>query len=390
MARHKRSSALETRAARLRLTVRRKPYFLLIAPRVGLGYRRNQGPGTWVARGADGHGGYWTKAIGLADDNEDADGNTVLNFWQAQDKAKTVVRGGAATGERPLTVAEALARYETDLLARGSSVGNVRRVKYSLPASLAAKSVALLGARELRLWRDAMVTRGLKPSTADRTARMLKAALSLAARDDPRITNATAWRDGLAKLPDAESPRNAILTDDVVRRIVAAAYRINTSFGLFTEVAAVTGARPSQLSRLDVSDLQDGDAPRLMMPSSRKGRHRRVERRPVPIPMDLAAKLRQVAAGRGGHDALLQRPKGQRWGGYRHYFRRVTADLKLPGVVIYSLRHSSIVRQLLAGVPARVVAAGHDTSLPMLERTYSAHIGEHTDDMVRAALLAVR
>jgi hypothetical protein len=231
MARHKRSSALETRAARLRLAVRRKPYFLLIAPRVGLGYRRNQGPGTWVARGADGHGGYWTKAIGLADDNEDADGGAVLNYWQAQDKAKTVVRGGAASGERPLTVAEALVRYQTDLRARGSSLKNASRI--TLPAALAAKSVALLGARELRLWRDAMVTRGLKASTADRTARMLKAALNLTARDDHRISNAAAWRDGLAKLPDAETPRNAILADDVVRSIVAAAYRLNASFGLF-------------------------------------------------------------------------------------------------------------------------------------------------------------
>ena len=35
----------------------------------------------------------------------------------------------------------------------------------------------------------------------------------------------------------------------------------------------MTGARPSQIARLDVADLQDGrDDPRLMMPSSKKGK----------------------------------------------------------------------------------------------------------------------
>jgi hypothetical protein len=38
---------------------------------------------------------------------------------------------------------------------------------------------------------------------------------------------------------------------------------------------------------------------------------------------------------------------------------------------MYALRHSSIVRQLLAGVPVRIVAAGHDTSVKMIEHTYS-------------------
>ena len=33
---------------------------------------------------------------------------------------------------------------------------------------------------------------------------------------------------------------------------------------------------------------------------------------------------------------------------------------------MYALRHSSIVRQILAGVPIRVVAVNHDTSIAML------------------------
>jgi hypothetical protein len=58
-------------------------------------------------------------------------------------------------------------------------------------------------------------------------------------------------------------------------------------------------------------------------------------------------------------------------------------------VTIYALRHSSIVRQLLAGIPIRVVAVSHDTSAGQIERTYSRHIDDHADALVRRALLAV-
>jgi hypothetical protein len=56
-------------------------------------------------------------------------------------------------------------------------------------------------------------------------------------------------------------------------------------------------------------------------------------------------------------------------------------------VTMYALRHSNIVRQILAGVPIRVVAVNHDTSIAMLERTYSRHIGDHSDALARRALL---
>ena len=53
----------------------------------------------------------------------------------------------------------------------------------------------------------------------------------------------------------------------------------------------------------------------------------------------------------------------------------------------YSLRHSSIVRQILAGTPLRVIADAHDTSTRQIEITYSAHISGHTDALLRRGLL---
>src|SRR6187402_1865442 len=90
MARRVRASTLENRTARLKLEPRKKPYhFTIIAPGIAIGYRRCAGPGRWVLRAADGHGAYWTDAIGLADDHEPADGGAVLTYFQAQDKART-------------------------------------------------------------------------------------------------------------------------------------------------------------------------------------------------------------------------------------------------------------------------------------------------------------
>jgi integrase len=390
VARHRRSSKLETRAARLRLKIRRKPYFLLVAPRVGLGYRRNQGPGSWVARGANGVGGYWLKVFAISDDHEDADGNAVLSFWQAQDKAKELVRGRSG-GTRPVTVAEALDHYAQDLKSRGGHAGNARRVINVVPPTLAAKSVALLAARELRHWRDEMIARGVKASSADRTARMLKAALNLASADDARITNASAWKTGLKRLPEEEPPPNRIITDDTIKKIVAKAYGVDHAFGLMVEVGAVTGARPSQILRLEVRDLNDRDpaVPVLTMPSSRKGRRRSVTRTPLPIPPMLAVNLRKHVEDRNPGQPLILLV-GKRNGQPEIFYAQKWRELGLDtGVTFYCLRHSSIVRQLLANVPTRVVASHHDTSVVVLEHTYSRYIGTVSDALVRGSLIDI-
>jgi hypothetical protein len=95
MARRPRSSQIETRTARLKLPVRRKPFYVACAPGVGVGYRRNKGAGTWSAKVADGHGSHWIKAFGVADDFQDSDGAHVLTYWQALDKARAIARAVA-------------------------------------------------------------------------------------------------------------------------------------------------------------------------------------------------------------------------------------------------------------------------------------------------------
>jgi hypothetical protein len=123
-----------------------------------------------------------------------------------------------------------------------------------------------------------------------------------------------------------------------------------------------------------------------MMPVSRKGRGKKtITHRPVPIPESLAERLK----ARTG--TLLRRPGRESWAktNLPHRFDEAINGVKLsqPRVTIYALRHTSIVRQLLAGVPIRVVAALHDTSVLMIERNYSEYIADHADELARPTLL---
>jgi hypothetical protein len=65
------------------------------ARRVSLLYRRNGKTDCWVipALASDGRSN-WTKAFAEADDYGKADGDTILTFYAAQERAEELARGG--------------------------------------------------------------------------------------------------------------------------------------------------------------------------------------------------------------------------------------------------------------------------------------------------------
>jgi integrase len=400
MARKVSFSALESRSARLRLKIRRRPYSgPSLARGISLMYRRNRTNGSWVLKCSDGHGAYWTRAFGLADDFEDNDGKTVLTFYEAQDAAKRLARGEDGSDTAPITVDGALKDYRRDLEARNANPYNAESPRVHLTKVLLAKPVQLLNAHELKKWRDGLLGK-IAPATVNRVCRCLGAALELARQHDERIQNRQAWEVGLAGLPDAQEARNVILSDDKVREFVTAAYAHDHQLGLLTDTLAITGARPSQAVRLRVEDLRYHPVrPTLMMPKSSKGggRNRSVkktERYSVPITTPLAAKLKAAAKGRVDDAPLLLQSDGKPWDknpgqNYHRQVDKVVTAIGLdPAVVtMYALRHSSIVRMLLQNVPIRLVASLHNTSVAMVEKHYSRFIVEHSDDISRRALL---
>jgi integrase len=391
-----RKFSLETPTARLRLAVRKKPYRHRLGPGRSLGYRRNQREGSWSAIITKADGQETLTKVGAADDFELADGKRILSFAQAADMARRLADGGETESVgQPVTLKSALGVYAADLEGRGAGAYNARWALVHAPASLLNKPIALIDVAEWRRWRDSL-SATLVPASVNRLTRTVTAALNLAAELNPGIVSYP-WRLGLKALSDATLARNVILPDDTVRAIVAGAYAFAEALGLFVDVAAITGARPSQISRLEVGDLHVAEA-KLTMPRSGKGGGRlrsrkKVER--VPLTPSLAARLATSAAGRPPDAPLLILSDDRGWGPvpftyYRKPFREIVTGLGLDPdeVTLYALRHSSIVRQLLLNVPIRIIAATHDTSVAMIERTYSRHIADHSDALSRRGLLA--
>ena len=109
----------------------------------------------------------------------------------------------------------------------------------------------LLGETELRDWRNGLITKGLKLSSANRYGKSLAAALALAAKRDKRITNSSAWKNGLRPLKAKggnNPPRdNYYLPDAAVLAIVRECHVEDADFGALIEVLAGTGVREGQV-----------------------------------------------------------------------------------------------------------------------------------------------
>jgi integrase len=391
MAPRVRSSKLESRSARLRLPRRKKPYSVPIMRGVHLLYRRNKTAGPWMVRVCcDGED--WTRPLGIADDHDEADGVHVLTYWQAQDLARERVRVGKPMSD--LSIKVLIERYRNDLEQRGRSVTNATRVLFHMEGlpRLASKAVnaSSLG-DDLREFRDQLAAKDIKVATVNRTLSVFRAALNAAADRYERITQRP-WRAALRAVSGADTGvRNVILSDADRLKLRGAAYARDAGFGLLIDVLDETGARPSQAARLTADDVRDvvggRRQPCLLMPVSAKGRGRKARTHiPVPITTELADRLKGRSPG-----LLLKRGDGVAWSStnlsdcFNAAMKGVVFD-NPARVTMYALRHTSIVRQLLARVPLRVVAALHDTSVAMIERNYSKFIADVSDEVARAAL----
>ncbi len=378
MARSIYAGQLRNRTSRLKLPARPKPYKLMLAPGIFLAYRRNAGPGTWsVEAGA-------LTRFALADDHEDANGDSVMSYFQAQQHALKMARG--TNGNKPVSIAAALDAYEADLTARGGSKYNAVSVRNHCSPAMLRKVVGLLSSDELRDWHSAMIAKGLKVSSANRIGKSLKAALALAGKRG-RLSNQAAWRDGLKPLrAGTTAPRdNYFLPDAAILAVIRESYADGDDFGTLIDVMAGTGARESQLLKLRPQDILDDEAePRLMVWCSNKGAHREPEQRMLSITPRLAKALRTRALARGQDRPLFDRV----WGtskSFRVVLERLGLDLTLSP---YVMRHSSIIRQIRAGKPLRFIAFDHDTSTGEIERTYARHLNGARGDLSRQGLLA--
>lgn len=438
MARTLKEAPLTTRSARAKLPV--GLHWRGIDPETHLGYRKGTRGGVWLVRWRNGTG-YRQDRLGTADD-ELSEGTLdyTAAVRAARDRVEVARREDrAASAGEVQTVRTAVLAYceERDARFRARGVGNTGRtaatssleryvigreasgnMKARDPAPIADVPLHQLTEAQLIDWRKSLPD-SLKTSSVWHLAATLKAAINAAYRANRATLPATLPGVLTAALvisrtspADGESGarENQILDAATVGRIIAAAQKVDEAgewdgdLYRMIVVLAASGARFSQVARLTVRDVQV-ERSRLMIPPSHKGQGRKPEATPVPIGADVLAALGPAIEGRGKGELLLTRRQMERapgqlkWvaNGRRPWGRaarlvepwaeiRKIAGLE-PDIVPYALRHSSIVRGIRAGLPLRLVAALHDTSVEMIERHYGRWIADGLDDMAARAVV---
>src|SRR5262249_32564367 len=157
-----------------------------------------------------------------ADDYESADNRHVFDFFQAHALARKVARGSEHETAKPLTVRDAVNRYERDLARRGGDIANAKRIHKHLTKALADKVVTLVTEDDLAAWHNSLVGT-MKPASLVRLFKAFKAALNAAARSDRTIRNANVWRHALSGIQGTFGTRNKqVLSDADVHRVITA------------------------------------------------------------------------------------------------------------------------------------------------------------------------
>src|SRR3954453_13629876 len=364
MARTARNASLETRTARLRLPIRRTPYFAKIAKGLRLGYYRGSVAGSWVARCYRGDGVYATEALGIADDTLEADGIKVLDYWQAQEHARAWgerQRLIAAGVVRPGTysVADAVTDYLAEITAEKSPAA-VQGAKYLFNAwilpELGAIQLDKLTTERITRWRNKLATepkrvrtkltatepapratpahegaRRARKASANRILTMLKAALNRAFHGDRALSD-SAWR----KVKPFRKVDEAVvryLSAVQARRLVTAC---PDDIKKMVQAALLTGCRYAELTRLKSSNFNRDSGTLAIRLAKGKIRH-------VVLTDEAEACFAGWTQGKEPSEHIFLRADGKMWGASHQNRPLHEASARAgiaPAINFHILRHS--------------------------------------------------
>jgi integrase len=407
MARTVRNAKLDTRSARAKLPAQKSAYWISISRGFAVGYRKGAKGGMWLAKTVE--GAYRREAtLGPADDALDADGERVLDYAQAQAKARdwlASLHGAAAPG--PYTINRCLDDYITDYKRRGGKA--LDRLEITANAfirpQLGAGDVAALTAATIRKWHLTIAEaparlRGRRTAerqkfreldsddpnavrqrraSANRIFGVLKAALNLAFREGHAQSD-EAWRR-VKPFREASAPKIRYLTHAEAQRLVNAC---EPGSRPLVQAALLTGCRYGELVAFRGSDF-DREAGTVSVRASKAGRSRH-----VVLTEDGVALFERHVAGKLGAALIFPRPDRKPWGRshqqrpLRDACRRAGID---PPASFHILRHTYATHLLQAGAPLPVIAAnlGHaDTR--MTERHYAHLVPSHVAQVIRATM----
>jgi integrase len=399
MARSARNSKLENRTNRLDLK-RKKRHWQAVGKGLALGYRRTgEGYGTWCARLLQTDGRYALKAIGTADDYQNANGVDILDYFQAQEKARqfadTMKRQGGIIG-KALTVSEAADSYMTWYKDHRRAYDETdHTIKAHILPALGDKNIADLTSANIRAWLEKLASRPARlrtrklskrqsyrhaPTTQDekrarrasanRIYNVLKALLNRAFHDN-LVTDDTAWRKvkPFGKVDDA---RIRFLNNaEGVRLVNACALDLKQ----LVNAALLTGARYGELVRMRANDVNVGDARVYISPS--KGSKARY----IPLNSEGVALFESLTIGSKPDDLVFTREDGLAWGKNHHVraLKEACGIAKIaPAISFHKLRHTYGSHLAQAGVDLLTISKllGHaDTRITS---KHYAHLADRT------------
>jgi integrase len=377
MPRTVRERKLDTPAARAKLKPSGKPYWRAIDVGLHLGYRKGLNGGRWVLRRYLGNENYAVETIAIADDHSAADGAGILDFFQAQRKAREVASKSNEPARGPFTVSVAMAAYFARRENEGakSLAGDRGRASRHILTALGDVPVADLTRDMLSKWlaglaekaqdgQDAEAVRQHRAS-ANRVLTILRAALNQAFRDG-KIGTDVAWRT-VKPFRGVDAPRLRYFTQDEVRRLINAA---QGSFRNLVKAALFTGCRYGELTRLRAGDFNP-ESGTVFVGQSKSGKARHV------VLTDEGQRFFEtLTAGRPADTLVLTNASGMVWAP-SHQIRLMAEACSAARITdgsFHILRHTAASHLVMAGVPLNVVAhnLGHSSTL-MTERHY-AHL----------------
>jgi Phage integrase, N-terminal SAM-like domain len=158
MARKIKDSSLDSKAARRKLPPRSKPYWRSVERGLHLGYRRHADmAGPWIVRQYVGDRQYREEAIGVSEDLSDADGHTILAYWQAVDKARARIKDRAAAVAVSYIVADAIEDHLKYLEDEKKSAVEARyRASAHIIPKLGKIELKKLTTKQIEDWRNAI------------------------------------------------------------------------------------------------------------------------------------------------------------------------------------------------------------------------------------------
>jgi integrase len=375
MARTVQDARLSNRSNRAKLAQRGKPYYRTITEGLHLGYRKNQGPGKWVVRRYLEGGKYEVITLeGVADDVLDANGETVLSFAEAQERAREI-HNAPHKPVGPYTVGEAIKDYLLHLRQQGkvSERDAENRFHVHVSETMRAMKVDSLTAESLRHWhhrmanapkmtrtgkvlpldRDDSEAMRKRKTNANRVLAYLKAALNLAFHDEKAFS--TAQWDRVKPFEKVNRARLRYLTTQEAQRL------LNTCSGNFRDLVRgglETGARYSELARLKSGDYNP-DSGTVYIHESKSGHSRHIML--TEAGRQFFAKL---VAGQAPEAWMF----GKAWGKNHQVepMKLACKRARLDDVTFHTLRHTWASLAIMAGAPLMAVATnlGHrDTKM---------------------------